>query len=127
MKKIDNTILWLQQATNALKEVEHYLKEVNRDLDIQQDKYLRQEITAEYGKDKVSEIMEFVRGELGDKSYSMTIREVMDEIGSADQCEWCGATTNIHSAEIMGYVGDEKVCIDCKGNGWYDKQSKCNH
>lgn len=117
MKKIDNTILWLQQATNALKEVEHYLKEVNRDLDIQQDKYLRQEITAEYGVDKVSEIMEFVRGELGDKSYSMTIGEIMDEIGSADQCEWCGTTTNIHSAEIMRSVGDEKVCVDCKGNG----------
>lgn len=117
MKKIDNTILWLQSATNALKEVENYLREVNKELDQQQDKYLRQEITAEYGKDKVDEIMDFVRGELGAKSYSMTISEIMDEIGSADQCEWCGTTTNIHSAEIMSSLGDEKVCIYCKGNG----------
>lgn len=117
MKKIDNTILWLQSATNALKEVENYLREINRELDQQQTRYLEREIELEYGKDKVSEIMDFVRGELGDKSYSMTVGEIMDEIGSADQCEWCGTTTNIHSAEIMGYVGDEKVCVYCKGNG----------
>jgi hypothetical protein len=28
MKKVDNTILWLQQATQALKEVENYLREL---------------------------------------------------------------------------------------------------
>jgi uncharacterized protein (DUF2164 family) len=117
MKKIDNTILWLQSATNALKEVENYLREINRELDQQQEKYLQREIELEYGADKVEYMMEFVRGELGAKSYSMTVSEIMDEIASADQCEWCGTTTNIHSAEIMSSVGDEKVCIDCKSNG----------
>lgn len=116
MKKVDNTILWLQQATQALKEVEHYLRELNHELDTQHEKYIRHEVRAEYGPDKEDEIMEFVKGELGEKAYNMTVHEVMREIGSAEQCEWCGMTTNEH-VELMTNLGDEQICTYCKQNG----------
>jgi hypothetical protein len=117
MKKLDNTIEWLMRATQMLKEAEIELRELNYQLDKNHDTNLRNEIRAEYGKDKVETIMEFVIAEIGDKYQTMTIREIMNEIGSADMCEWCGETTNLHSAEIMSNVGDEQVCVYCKGNG----------
>jgi len=117
MKKLDNTIEWLMRATQMLKEAEIELRELNYQLDKNHDINLRNEIRAEYGKDKEDRIMEFVTEEIGEQYQTMTIRSIMNEIGSADMCEWCGETTHIHSAEIMSNVGDEVVCIYCKGNG----------
>jgi uncharacterized protein (DUF2164 family) len=117
MKKIENSILWLQQANKALQEVENYLRELNHELDKRHDEYIMHEIIADYGADKSEQIWEFVAYELGNKHYDMTVREVMDEIGSADQCEWCGLTTNEFSSEVITWLGDEKLCITCKSGG----------
>jgi hypothetical protein len=117
MKKIDTTIEWLKNATNALQEVENHLRELNYQLDKRHDINLRNEIRSEYGADKVERIMDYVVGEIGERYQEMTIQEIMDDIGSSDMCEWCGETTYKHSAEIMSSVGDEKVCVYCKGNG----------
>lgn len=117
MKKLETTILWLVQANNALREVENHLRELNYELDKQQDINIENEVRSEYGPDKVDRIMEFVTGELGEARFGMTIREVMDEIGGADMCEWCGETTIKHASEIMTWLGDEKICVYCKSNG----------
>jgi hypothetical protein len=117
MKKIDKTIEWLVSATKALQEVENHLRELNHELDTKHRSQLTKEIIAEYGPDKVDNILDYVDAELGEKQYEMTVRELMDDIGSAEMCEWCGETTNQYAAEIMSELGTEKVCIYCKGNG----------
>lgn len=117
MKKVENSILWLQQANKALQEVENYLRELNHELDKRHDDYIKNEIVAEYGWDKLDQIWEFVTDELGNEHYEMTVRDVMDEIGSADMCEWCGLTTNKHSSEVIVWLGDEKLCTTCKSGG----------